>query len=107
MPALDPISQLLGELQADMRNAERSRSILRDEVGRVNDSLETLTAAITALGETIKHIDSRLTAVEKELKPLTELRHRGMGMLAIGTVILGAIGTAALEGVKHVLGRFP
>lgn len=107
MTELDPVSQLLGELKADMRNAEQSRKILRGEVTKMGSSVEELTVAITALGETMKHIDSRITAVERELKPLTELRQRGMGMLAVLTVILGGIGTAIVEGLKHVAGKWP
>jgi septal ring factor EnvC (AmiA/AmiB activator) len=106
MAALDEVSRLLGELQADMRNAERSRSILRDEVTKMNTSVVDLTEAITEISVTMKHINDRLTKVEDDLKPLTDLRNRGMGMLAAFAVVLGVIGTALLEASKHVLGRW-
>jgi septal ring factor EnvC (AmiA/AmiB activator) len=105
MGDLDPLSQLVGQLQADAANAERSRAYLRNEIEKLSGTVNQLSHQITELTQTCVIMNKRIASVETDLRPISEFKQRSIGVIAVVMMILGALGSLVMEVMKPLLGK--
>ena len=93
---LDPVSQVIGGLQATMEEGIRQRVKMISKVSEISEAVSVQAREITELRAQVTTLTATVSDLSNMVKEHERMRQRGVGIYLMGCVfssVLGAIGT--------------
>jgi hypothetical protein len=86
------LSMQLGELKGAMTGLREGIGDIKDELRRHSQARHDLAQTVQVMVGRLEELTRQMGTVQRDVTPLTDLRNKGVGMLAAGSAVVAVVG---------------